>query len=70
MYIETASVGVTEKSALDNLSAQIERLQVAMSSMDIQLIRVVGRELYTLFNFTFSLPTSYIQAAGYFDLQG
>ena len=70
MYIETASVGVTEKSALDNLSAQIERLQVAMSSMDIQLIRVVGRELYTLFNFTFSLPTSYMQAASYFDLQG
>ncbi len=70
MYLETASVGVTEKSALDNLSAQIERLQVAMSAMDIQLIRVIGRELYTLFNFTFSLPVNYVEAASYFDAQG
>ena len=57
MYIETVGVGVTEKSALDNLAAQEARLQVALSSLDVQIIKIVGRELYSIFNFNFSLPT-------------
>jgi hypothetical protein len=70
MYIETVGVGVTEKSALDNLAAQEARLQVALSSLDIQIIKIVGRELYSIFNFNFSLPTQYNEIASNFDMQG
>ncbi|EQD54065.1 conserved hypothetical protein, membrane [mine drainage metagenome] len=70
MYIETVGVGVTEKSALDNLAAQEARLQVALSSLDVQIIKIVGRELYSLFNFNFSLPTVYSEVASNFDSQG
>lgn len=70
MYFETVAVGVTQKAALDNLAAQIERLQISMSSLDLQLKRVVGRELGILFDFNFSLPVTYAQASSYFDNQG
>ena len=69
MYIETAAVGVTEKAAIDNMNAQLERLQISMSALDLQLIKIVGRELFTLFNFNFTLPTTYQQASTYFDSQ-
>ncbi|MDE1856610.1 MAG: hypothetical protein KGH98_00835 [Candidatus Micrarchaeota archaeon] len=69
MYFETTAVGVSEKAALDLLSAQIKQLEVAMSGMDVQLARIVGRELYTLFQFNFSLPTTYEEAATNFDIQ-
>ena len=70
MYIETVGVGVTEKSAMDNLAAQEARLQVALSSLDVQIIKIVGRELYSIFNFNFSLPTRYDEIATNFDMQG
>ncbi len=70
MYIETVGVGVTEKSAMDNLAAQEARLQVALSSLDVQIIKIVGRELYSIFNFNFSLPTQYDEIATNFDMQG
>jgi hypothetical protein len=70
MYIETVAVGVTQKAALDNLASQVNRLQIALSSLDLQLQRVVGRELGTLFNFNFSLPVTQEQASSYFDSQG
>lgn len=70
MYFETVAVGVTQKAALDNLSSQISRLQIAMSSLDVQLQRIVGREMGLLFNFNFSLPVTYAQASSYFDSQG
>ncbi len=70
MYIETVGVGVTERAAIDNLSAQMARLQVALSALDVQIIKVVGRELYSIFNFNFSLPTSYSEMASNFDSQG
>ncbi len=70
MYAETVAVGVTEKAALDNLNGQIERLQVALSSLDLQLMRVVGREVNTLFEFNFMLPDNYASASSYFDMQG
>lgn len=70
MYFETTAIGVSEKAALDQLSSQIKALQIAMSSMDIDLVRVQGRELYTLFKFNFGLPTSFEEMALYFDQQG
>ncbi len=69
MYVETTAVGVSEKAALDALSAQIKQLQIALSSLDVQLLRIVGRELYTLFKFNFGLPTTYEEAATNFDRQ-
>ncbi len=69
MYVETTAIGVSEKAALDQLSHQISGLQVALSSMDVDLARVSGREMYTLFNFNFSLPMSYEEMATNFDRQ-
>ncbi|MCL5430051.1 MAG: hypothetical protein M1504_01070 [Candidatus Marsarchaeota archaeon] len=69
MYIETTAVGVSEKQALDQLSAQVKQLQISMSAMDVQLLRVVGRELYTLFKFGFGLPTTYAQVATNFGVE-
>jgi hypothetical protein len=69
MYFETTAVDISEKAAVDRLSAQIKSLQVAFSGMDLQLTKVVGRELYTLFTFNFSLPTQLEELAAYFDRQ-
>ncbi len=69
MYVETTAVGVSEKAALDQLTAQIKQLQIALSSLDVQLLRVVGRELYTLFRFNFMLPDKYEDIAVNFDKQ-
>jgi len=69
MYIETTAIGVNERSALDALAQQIDAMQIAFSSMDVQLVRVMGRELYTLFNFNFSLPVNIEEAGTYFDKQ-
>ncbi|MCL4381252.1 MAG: hypothetical protein M1331_01320 [Candidatus Marsarchaeota archaeon] len=69
MYIETTAVGVSEKAALDLLSEQVKQLQLGFSYLDLELARVVGRELYTLFKFNFSLPLSFQEAAQYFDQQ-
>ncbi|HUY70210.1 MAG TPA: hypothetical protein VMV00_01420 [Candidatus Baltobacteraceae bacterium] len=70
MYFETTAIGVSEKAALDSLTSQIKALQISMGSMDIDLARVQGRELYTLFKFNFGLPTSFEEMALYFDQQG
>lgn len=69
MYLETTAVGVSEKAALDSLSAQIKQLQLALGSLDVQLQRIVGRELYTLFKFNFALPTTYPDISTNFDIQ-
>ncbi len=69
MYIETTAIGVSEKAALDALATQINTLQIAFGGFDVDLMRVVGRELYTLFKFDFSLPTSFGEAAAHFDQQ-
>jgi hypothetical protein len=37
--------------------------------MDVDLTRIFGREMYTLFNFNFSLPISVEEAEIYFDRQ-
>jgi len=69
MYIETTAIGVSEKAAYDTLTSQINALQIALSGFDIDLTRIRGRELYTLFKFNFGLPTSLSEAASYFDQQ-
>ena len=37
--------------------------------MDVDLTRVVGRELHTLFSFNFELPTSIEETSSYFNQQ-
>ncbi|MDE1871081.1 MAG: hypothetical protein KGI06_02465 [Candidatus Micrarchaeota archaeon] len=69
MYVETTAIGVSMKAALDNLAQQIDGLQIALGSMDVDLSRVSGREMYTLFNFNFSLPISFDEASAHFDQQ-
>jgi hypothetical protein len=70
MYFETTAVGVSEKAANDALSIQIKQLQIAMSSLNLSIIRVVGRELYTLFKFNFGLPLTYEDLASEFSQEG
>ncbi len=69
MYFESVAVGVTEKAALDTLSAQLNRLEVALSTLDLQLTRIAGRDLQTVFNFNFTLPTTRDEMGTYFDVQ-
>ncbi|MGD0729491.1 MAG: hypothetical protein ABR981_05435 [Candidatus Micrarchaeaceae archaeon] len=69
MYIETTAIGVSEKASLDSLSQQIENIQISFSSMDVDLSRIIGRELYTLFRFNYSLPISLEEANQFFDMQ-
>ena len=70
MYLETTAVAVSEKAAIDILNAQINQLSVAFGSFDVQLNRIAGRELYTLFKFNFSLPSTYEKMTTYFQLEG
>jgi hypothetical protein len=70
MYVETTAIGVTEKAATDALDTQLRALQIGLSSQDVQLTRIAGRELYTLFTYGFSIPTSFSEIAGMFDQQG
>lgn len=69
MYIEVTAVGVSEKSAIDNLNAQIASISTAFSSFDVQLNRISGRELYVLFKTNFALPTTFAEVAADFDQQ-
>ena len=69
MYVETTAIGVSEKAALDALEAQIKSLQVSLGSMDVDMTRIVGRELHTLFDFNFRLPTSREETSSYFNQQ-
>ncbi len=69
MYVETTAIGVSEKAALDALEGQINQLKLSFSAMDVETVRIIGRELYSLFNFNFTLPTSYKELASMFDGQ-
>ncbi len=55
MYIESTAVGVSEKEALDNLTAQLNHLQTVFGGFDLNITRIVGRELYYLFQFNFKV---------------
>ncbi|MGA2800729.1 MAG: hypothetical protein ABSE71_05400 [Candidatus Micrarchaeaceae archaeon] len=69
MYVETTAIGVSEKAAVDALTQQINDLQISMSSMDVDLSRIMGREIYTLFNFNFGLPCTKEELEASFDMQ-
>ena len=70
MYVETSAVGISEKAAMDNLATQVRQLEVALSSLDLQINRVIGRELYSLFRFNFSMPTNAAEIASQFTKEG
>jgi hypothetical protein len=70
MYFETTAVGVSEKAALDSLSTQIKQLQIGMSSLNLQISRVVGRELYALSKFNFAIPLTFDEIANEFSQEG
>ncbi len=69
MYVETVATGISEKAALDSLAQQVKALQISLSSLDVDLVRIAGREMYTLFNFNFALPLTMDEAASNFDQQ-
>ncbi|MEM0086896.1 MAG: hypothetical protein QW774_03495 [Candidatus Micrarchaeaceae archaeon] len=69
MYIETAAAGVSEKAAVDALNAQLNHLQTVFNALDLSINRVVGRELYLLFKFNYSLPISASVLMDYFHQQ-
>lgn len=57
MYLESTAVGVSEKEAMDALSGQLAHLQTLFSSFDLSIGRVMGREVYNLFSFGYTLPS-------------
>lgn len=69
MYVETTAIGVSEKAAIDALESQVNQLKLSFSAFDVETARVIGRELYSLFNFNFSLPTAFNELAVLFDRQ-
>ena len=70
MYFETTAVGVSEKAALDALEGQIKQLQIAMSSLNLQITRVAGREVYALFKLNFSVPLTVQDIVTEFSQEG
>ncbi len=69
MYVETTAIGVSEKASLDALTSQLDQLRLSFSAMDVETTRIIGRELYSLFNFNFSIPTEFKQLTAMFDQQ-
>lgn len=69
MYVESVAVGISEKAALDELTRQLSALQISLGPMNVDLARVSGRELYTLFKFNYMVPQSYNEMITYFDTQ-
>ena len=56
MYLESTAVGVSLKDAQDALSNQLSELQTVFNVFDLSLIRVTGREVYSLFSFNYIIP--------------
>ncbi|VVB77169.1 Uncharacterised protein [uncultured archaeon] len=56
MYIESTAVGVSEKEAMDTLTNQLNHLQTLFGSLDLNITRITGREVYHLFTFNYALP--------------
>ncbi len=57
LYIETTAVGITMKDASNNLTQQIQQLETIFNTFDLNLMRVVGREMYSLYKLNYYLPT-------------
>ncbi len=56
MYIESTAVGVSEKEAMDALNNQLNNLRTLFGLFDLSINRIIGREVYHLFSFNYSLP--------------
>ena len=56
MYLESTAVGVSLKDAQDSLTNQLNELQTVFNVFDLSLIRVTGREVYSLFSFNYLIP--------------
>ena len=56
MYVESTAVGVSQKEASDALANQLSELQTIFNVFDLNLTRVIGRELYQLFKFNYLIP--------------
>ena len=57
MYIETTAVGITMSDALSKLTQQVDQLQTVFNVFDLSLVRVVGREMYSLYKLNYYMPT-------------
>ncbi len=57
MYIETTATGVSEKEAVDGLTNQLSHLETLFNAFDLSITRVMGREVYHLFTFNYSIPS-------------
>ena len=55
MYIETTAVGVSDKAAADALTNQLNKLQTVFNAFDLNIIRIVGREVHTLHKLNYFL---------------
>jgi hypothetical protein len=69
MYIETTAFGVSEKAAMDQLNEQINQLQTMFVGFNLSVIRIVGRELYIVFNFSYRIPITAGKMSSIFNLQ-
>lgn len=56
MYVESTAVGVSLKDAQDALTNQLNELQTIFNVFDLSLIRITGREVYSLFSFNYLIP--------------
>ena len=56
IYIESTSVGVSEREAQDTLSNQLNQLQTVFNAFDLSIVRVTGREVYYLSQMNYRIP--------------
>ncbi len=70
MYLETTAVGISEKAAIDALNDQVRQLQISFSAFDVDLSRIAGRELYTIFMYNFMIPLEVENVASDFNQIG
>lgn len=57
MYVETTAVGITLNDALSKLTQQADQLQTVFNVFDLDLVRIVGREMYSLYRLNYYMPT-------------
>ncbi len=56
IYIESTSVGVSEKESEDALTNQLSSLQTVFNAFDLNIVRVTGREVYYLSQMNYRIP--------------
>ncbi len=68
MYIETTAVGVSEKESTDELQNQLNHLETVLSSLDLSITRVLGREMHTLYKLNYRVFSA-SEMRGAFQMQ-